>query len=882
MDQSPDHQSARARALINFARDQVGQATPARPAQAVRLPAPESFPGYRIVEVVHGGGQGVVYRAIQRSTGKDVALKILRDGALAGRREIARFERETEILSQLNHPNVVGILDAGASDEGRFLVMDFIDGEPLDEYVRRYDLGHERLLDVFATVCEAVNAAHVRGVIHRDLKPSNVKVDEQGTPFVLDFGAARHDWNTGPESLDVTVTGQFIGSLPWASPEQVTGGSEQADIRTDVYSLGVMLYQLLAGSFPYPVSGSFRAVIDTIVHAEPTRLRTLCPSLGDEVETIVLRCLHKIPDRRYQSAGELARDLRHYLAGEPIVAKRDSLWYVLTKTARRHWTIAVLAFAILLAIVFALSLGIVYRQKTNAEQRAEDAKRAADLGDFLTAMLNAVEGTSNPKNATIIEGLGFVDSYLNSKSFSSDQEATIRFKVGTVFKRFGEYSLAEPLLIRAVDLRSRELGMDAAATHEVRDQLAQLFVALNRLVAAEEIYRDILARVQRTQPHETGNIAWRKLYLAEILERTQRPDEADTLYREVLETFTKYPAEGYKDYFGAANNYLDFLVNQNRLADAEAIARSAVATLAAQLGEDAERTTGMKLNLARSLQALGRAKEAEPIYRFILEDHRHRWDDKRPFNLLINLNNLADTLKELHRLDEAISLFREAVAVAEADGRLNPQLVVVRRSLADALLQDGRTAEAEMECRTALDASVALLGDTDTQSMRCRVLLGDILISGDRAAEGEVLLTAATTALTRPKLPADHWEIRGRQVMAGWLLRRGDFEESETEFRRALDASVGTFTKKHWLTADIASDYAELLNAKGRGEEAANLLRESLTTLIDQVGTRHPLTCRAAKRWADVEGDDRSSVTAAEFQSVLDGCVVGESPPSDP
>jgi len=263
----------------------------------------------------------------------------MKEGPFAGPADRARFEREVQILAHLQHPNIVAVHDSGVAAGCFYSVMDYISGQPLDAFMENGRLSIRETLILFRKICNAVNAAHLRGIIHRDLKPSNIRIDPAGEPHVLDFGLAKvspFDPIAGGGSPVMTVTGQFVGSLPWASPEQAEGRPSRIDVRTDVYSLGVVLYQMLTAMFPYDVVGSMRDVLDRILHAEPVRPRTLRRQVDDEVETIVLKCLAKEPERRYQTAGDLDRDLQRYLQGEPIEAKRDSTWYVLRKQMRRH------------------------------------------------------------------------------------------------------------------------------------------------------------------------------------------------------------------------------------------------------------------------------------------------------------------------------------------------------------------------------------------------------------------------------------------------------------------------------------------------------------------------------------------------------------------
>ncbi len=369
------------------------------------------IPGYSIVRELHHGGQGVVYLAVQHATKREVAIKVMRQGPFATVADRARFEREIEALSKLEHPNIVTVHDAGVAAGFHYFVMNFVDGKPLDEAAR--DLlrvpdpasgsrraagaraapgraGLVELLRLFIKACDAVHAAHLQGVIHRDLKPSNICVDRRGEPHILDFGLSKA---VGPRSgAAMTETGQFVGSLPWASPEQIEGAAGKIDLRTDVYSLGVILYQLLTGKLPFDVGSNLRHAVDEILFREPARPSIAAAetpasdgavTLDDELDTVVLKCLAKDRARRYQSAGDLARDLRRYLAGEPIEAKRDSIVYMLRKTLRRYrFRVAVASIFVVLLGVFAGVMAVLYRHAAQLEREAVHSAEA--LSEMLT------------------------------------------------------------------------------------------------------------------------------------------------------------------------------------------------------------------------------------------------------------------------------------------------------------------------------------------------------------------------------------------------------------------------------------------------------------------------------------------------------------------
>ncbi|USN98303.1 MAG: protein kinase [Phycisphaeraceae bacterium] len=342
-----------------------------------------SIPGYTIVRELHRGGQGVVYLARQEGTGRQVAIKLMREGALARQSDRLRFEREIQVLAQLNNPNIVTIHDSGVAGGCGYYVMDYIAGRTLDEYVRHAELGVEEILKLFIKVCHAVNAAHLRGVIHRDIKPSNIRVTPEGEPHVLDFGLAKLESVDGEASAaptQMTATGQFVGSLPWASPEQARGEGAKIDVRTDVYSLGVILYELLTGRFPYKVNGPMAEVVDRIANEIPARPGTFSKPINSELDTIVLKALSKSRAQRYQTPGEFARDIERLLAGQPIEAKRDNWRYMSRKILQRYWASVAAAGVVLVALVVVLwgAFGGV-REEGAAELRTENARLREEL-----------------------------------------------------------------------------------------------------------------------------------------------------------------------------------------------------------------------------------------------------------------------------------------------------------------------------------------------------------------------------------------------------------------------------------------------------------------------------------------------------------------------
>ena len=348
---------------------------------------------YKIIRTVGTGGMGIVYEARQESPHRRVALKVIHP-VLATSQWLPRFEREAEVLGYLHHPGIATVYEAGTAEmtvPGRppvqqpFLAMEFVEGLSLTRFAESRGLDTRKRLELVARVCDAVQHAHERGVIHRDLKPGNILVESGGQPKVLDFGIARvtgADWQT----LTVaTASRHFMGTVPYASPEQIGGGHRDVDVRSDVYALGVILYELLSGRLPIETRAcSLPEAIRAIREDEPSRLSSFDSAFRGDIDAIVGKALRKEKGRRYAGAGEMAEDIRRYLRSEPILARPPSTFYHLRRFARRNKAVVAGVAATILALVLGLIVATDFarreaRQRRLAEASAEQAQRALVL-----------------------------------------------------------------------------------------------------------------------------------------------------------------------------------------------------------------------------------------------------------------------------------------------------------------------------------------------------------------------------------------------------------------------------------------------------------------------------------------------------------------------
>ena len=340
--------------------------------------------GYDIVDCIGRGGMGIVYEAYQQSTGRRVAIKFLLDAAASTEAARRRFEREVELVARLDHPHIVSVLDSGVEQGRYFYAMDYVEGRPLDEAHAPGQNDVHQTLRLIATICEAVDYAHQRGVLHRDLKPSNVLIDERGRPHLLDFGLAKAIGPGSRDGMEVTLSepGQIIGTLSYMPPEQSRGQFEQMSVRSDVYSLGAMSYELITGSLACDVDGPLAEVLERIANEDPVLPSRLRHKLSADLDAVLLKALAKDPKRRYESAAALADDIDRYLTGRPVAARRQSRIYVLRKTISRHrgwFAVGGLLLAALIVVAGAASIVATQRQTVIATLEAQAQQRETRL-----------------------------------------------------------------------------------------------------------------------------------------------------------------------------------------------------------------------------------------------------------------------------------------------------------------------------------------------------------------------------------------------------------------------------------------------------------------------------------------------------------------------
>jgi tetratricopeptide (TPR) repeat protein len=798
------------------------------------------LPGYSILERIHDGGQGIIYRAVQKSTGRPVAIKVLREGPFANPRDRARFDRELHILAQLNHPNIVTIRDSGMAAGHFYHVMDLIPGQPLDTYLVANQLTIRDKLGLFLKIADAVQAAHLHGVIHRDLKPANIDVDADGEPFILDFGLAKQTdalHADGP-SAAMTVTGQLIGSLPWASPEQAEAQPRKVDMRTDVYALGLVLYHMLTGRLPYNVTGNVRDVVDNILTAEPVRPHTIRTDIDDELETITLKCLQKDRERRYQSAGELARDIRSYLAGEPIEAKRDSRWYVFRKMLRHYRLHVGLATAFVMLIGgAAVGLFFLYRhaqyQAAAASAARDEAHDEARVSQQVTEFLVDLFEVSDPETARgqtvtarelLDEGARKITLELKDEPAT---QARLMNTMGRVYQKLGLFDSALPLLEESLRIRRPLFGDAHRAVAESLHDLGCLQVARGQFDEAEGLLRVALAIRRTNLGADHPDVASTLLELASTYADRGHYAQAEPLYREALAISRRTLSLDDPQLARATYELATFLWLTDRYSEAQPLAQEALRVYRHALGNEHPKVADATWNLGALVHRVGDHKSAEAYFRETLAIRQAFYPEGHP-KVLSALNALAAALAAEGRKDEAIAMEEEIVASAEERlGSEHPTLALYLLNLGYSCYHVGQYEKAE----ASLTRALAILRKVQPEHSRIPTALywlGQIRLRQGHPVEAETLLRECFEVSQHVSFPSGDWPIaRFEAGLAEALIDQLRFQEAEAELLNAAamleENAFGDDVRRHVLKVnrELQRGFVRLYEDWGKPEQAA-------------------------------------------------------------
>jgi eukaryotic-like serine/threonine-protein kinase len=749
---------------------------------------------YKVVQEIGRGGMGSVYlaeRADQEFRQK-VALKVLRRG-MDTDEIVRRFRSERQILANLNHENIARLLDGGTTEDGRpYLVMEHVEGRPIDEYCDRRKLSTRQRLELFRKVCGAVHFAHQNLVVHRDLKPGNILVTADGVPKLLDFGIAKL---IDPEQEFLTRIELRPMTPEYASPEQVRG--DVITTASDGYSLGVLLYRLLTGHSPYrPATRDPRDLAKEICEAKPPRpssvigkveerkrsdgsVESLTPEsvsivrdgeagalrrhLAGDLDTIVLKAMQKDPQRRYSSVDQFSNDIGRHLEGLPVIARKDTLRYRAGKFVGRH-KLGVSAAAVVTVLI--IGAGINWQRAVREEARAEKGEtRAEAVAELLVNLFES----SNPSESRGREVLAreMLDSgVVKIKEQLADEPevlAELMSSIGRSYRGLGLYEPARDVHLEALRLRRQTLGNDHLVVAESLQNLGTVLRELGEDDKAEPYFREGLKILQKSGSRMEYAAALTNL--GAFLEEKRKFKEAEELYLESLQIKRQIEGEETIDVGRSYNNLGKLYYAQENYAAAEPNYRKALAIYkrVAHGRPDPEVATTLN-NLASLLDSKGKRTESEILHRQALEMRRKLFGSRSP-KILSSLNNLAFVLVAQDRPKEAEPLAREAVSIADETlpkSHLNRGMFL--RNLAMVLAAHGKGKEGEPFAREAL----ALFRDDDPASTKTAVtesILGGCLAVQGRYAEAEPLLLRSYGVLRQAEGNAEYASAARRRIV---------------------------------------------------------------------------------------------------------------------
>lgn len=841
------------------------------------MPAqPERVGSYRILEPIGAGGMGVVYRAEQQNPRRVIALKVIRAG-ITSPSMLRRFKDEAQLLGRLHHPGIAQIYEAGTADTDHgaqpFIAMELIEGQSITGHARDRELGTRERLELMADVCDAVHHAHQKGVIHRDLKPANILVDRAGQPKILDFGVARMTDSDLQITTIRTGVGQLIGTLPYMSPEQISADPTKLDTRSDVYALGVVLYELLAERLPYDVHNkSIPEVARVIGEVDPTPLSTLNRVFRGDIETIVTKALEKDKDRRYASAFELGEDIRRYLRSEPIAARPASSLYQLRKFAKRHRALVtgtVTVFLVLILGVTGTTIALVraYRAERLAAQRLLDVERqsriAAAVNEFLNNdLLSSVSPDQSGRDTTVKEVLDRASTAIEDR-FQGEPlvEAAIRMTLGTTYHKLGQYDDAEPHLRRAVELRDTLRGKADPESLEAKIATAELLVDLGQLDEADRLLADLDSSFQEQEGVERleaeAEIVVGALRIAQgryvdaekIIESGARKllkqlgnehrgvlaarttlakaktlrgqyEEAETLYVDVLAIQRRTLGSVHPDAIGTANALASLYLRQEKtekaLQQLEEIHRATIE----QLGDEHPESISILSNIAAAHKKLGNYQEAEPRFLRVIEYCKRHLPPNHS-QRIVTLNNLARLYDAQKMFDQAEPVYLDALARRrEALGVDHPDTCGIEENLADLYARTDRVEDAQRLIEHVLKARLAQLGKEHRETIYSMYQLGTLLVRQGRNDEAEVRFREAVTNARLTFSEKSPW-IGKYMVAHGHVLTKlGRYEDAESELLAAHGILLAALGPKHALTIKASKHLVELFEETGRQADA--------------------------------------------------------------
>lgn len=690
--------------------------------------APEQIAGYRITRELGAGGMGVVYEAQQESPARAVALKVIRPG-LVSRSLTKRFTHEAAALARLQHPGIAQVYEAGVdAGAGRpFIAMELIRGTPLNEFVRNRKPQLEDKLSLFLKICDAVEHAHRRGVIHRDLKPGNILIDSDGNPKVLDFGLSRFTDSDRAVTTVATNVGQILGTLSYMSPEQAQGSPGVIDERSDVYALGVILYELLAGKLPIEVSaGPVHEALRAITTDEPTSISVVDRRLRGDLDTITRRALEKDPSRRYQHAADLRDDVRRFLENQPIAARPPSAMYQLRKFAKRNRGLVVGACALFLALTAGvIGTGWQAVRATREARRAEEKARAAtEAGAFLSELLLAalperVQGRTVTVRDVVDDAAKRLDA---SPPESLEVRVALLRTLGEVYTGIGDMPAAIARSRAAYDLARSTLGAEAPETLSAAAVHARVLNDADQFDDAKAFARAAIEASVRVLGPEHVTTLSLKNALANSLIKPDELEEARNLHRTLVEVNVRLHGEKSGDAMIAKNNFATFLGDNGAADEGLKLHLDLLETRRGVLGPKHPETLTSMLNVAVNYSRLGDTENCRLVGEQLYPLAVTVWGSKHPNTAKVRMN-LALACYYTGRHNRAAGIAREIWELAkETDGATSPNALFRQGFLCQLLIHAKRFDEALPLMEEVRRESISRFGEKSQEAVNALTL----------------------------------------------------------------------------------------------------------------------------------------------------------------
>ena len=818
---------------------------------------------FELVRKLGEGGMGQVWQAEQLyPVRRQVALKLIKAG-MYDESVVQRFRSERQSLAIMDHPAIAKVFNAGTTALGQpYFVMEYVPGLPITEFCDEKKLKIQERLELFIQVCDGVQHAHQKAIIHRDLKPANilvVEVDGRPTARIIDFGLAKATRPSNAGDNDFTQLGHFIGTPGYMSPEQADSSVQDIDTRTDVYSLGVLLYVLLTGLQPFE-SGqrqkhSIEELLRKLREEDPPRpstkvsverdssiakatargaeVRQLVRLLLGDLDWITMKALEKDRSRRYGTPSELAADIRRYLNHEPVMARPASAGYQLRKYLRRHRaTVGVAAGLVLLLSAFLILQAVQLRRTTQERDRANrERDRASRITDFMTGMFKVSDpGEARGNSVTAREVLDKASSEMGA-GLAKDPEvqADMMQVMAETYLNLGLYPRAHELAKRALDARTVLHGTDDPKTLQSLTQLGSVLEREGHLEDAEKLERESLAGERRVLGPEDRRALETMNELAMVLEDEGYFNEAEKLEREAIEIASRTQGPESYQVLASMGQLGSSLWFQARYAEAEQEYRQLLDKDRRVWGLDHPQTLGTTLLLGRAVDSQGRSVEAEHLYReYLAASQRTLGPENR--NVAIAMQDLATLMIQEGRLSEGEKLSRQTLAIrVRLLGPEHSETLLAQENLVDLLVKEGHYHEAEQLQRETLATQIRILGPEDPNTLGSQSNLAAILIPEGHYAQAEKIARETLAVENRKLGPLHPDTLQTMQQLATALADTHRYAEASEMFRNVIDLDdKDNGDRKQGNRWTAWYDFACMAAASNHPEDALKYLHEAI------------------------------------------------------